>query len=365
MEKPLPPNVYTLKHKFFWGAFLNIARHNAFITICHINEQLGLKIPSNDDKIADVVCGTWNNILNNDHDLLKKSQLTELILKHFPFLAAMCYHPPKKEGKKKGSQKEQQKEKENEAQSQAEALNPSELIKALETLVNQLHNLRNYYSHYKHKKPDAEKDIFKHLYKAFDASLRMVKEDYKAHFTVNLTRDFAHLNRKGKNKQDNPKFDRYRFEKDGFFTESGLLFFTNLFLDKRDAYWMLKKVSGFKASHKQSEKMTTEVFCRSRILLPKLRLESRYDHNQMLLDMLSELSRCPKLLYEKLSEENKKHFQVEADGFLDEIEEEQNPFKDALIRHQDRFPYFALRYLDLNESFKSINSLCILNNTDF
>ncbi|MCO7355808.1 type VI-B CRISPR-associated RNA-guided ribonuclease Cas13b [Riemerella anatipestifer] len=358
MEKPLPPNVYTLKHKFFWGAFLNIARHNAFITICHINEQLGLTTPPNDDKIADVVCGTWNNILNNDHDLLKKSQLTELILKHFPFLAAMCYHPPKKEGKKKGSQKEQQKEKEkekeNEAQSQAEALNPSELIKVLKTIVKQLRTLRNYYSHHSHKKPDTEKDIFKHLYKAFDASLRMVKEDYKAHFTVNLTRDFAHLNRKGKNKQDNPKFDRYRFEKDGFFTESGLLFFTNLFLDKRDAYWMLKKVSGFKASHKQSEKMTTEVFCRSRILLPKLRLESRYDHNQMLLDMLSELSRCPKLLYEKLSEEDKKCFQVEADGFLDEIEEEQNPFKDTLIRHQDRFPYFALRYLDLNELFTSI-----------
>ncbi|WPC15471.1 hypothetical protein LEQ04_00260 [Riemerella anatipestifer] len=142
------------------GAFLNIARHNAFITICHINEQLGLTTPPNDDKIADVVCGTWNNILNNDHDLLKKSQLTELILKHFPFLAAMCYHPPKKEGKKKGSQKEQQKEKENEAQSQAEALNPSELIKALKTLVKQLRTLRNYYSHYKHKKPDAEKDIF-------------------------------------------------------------------------------------------------------------------------------------------------------------------------------------------------------------
>ncbi|WPC12689.1 hypothetical protein LEQ03_10850 [Riemerella anatipestifer] len=115
------------------------------------------------------------------------------------------------------------------------------MIKALKTLVKQLRTLRNYYSHYKHKKPDAEKDIFKHLYKAFDASLRMVKEDYKAHFTVNLTQDFAHLNRKGKNKQDNPKFDRYRFEKDGFFTESGLLFFTNLFLDKRDAYWMLKK----------------------------------------------------------------------------------------------------------------------------
>ncbi|WPC12690.1 hypothetical protein LEQ03_10855 [Riemerella anatipestifer] len=111
MEKPLPPNVYTLKHKFFWGAFLNIARHNAFITICHINEQLGLTTPPNDDKIADVVCGTWNNILNNDHDLLKKSQLTELILKHFPFLAAMCYHPPKKEGKRKVAKKSSRKRK--------------------------------------------------------------------------------------------------------------------------------------------------------------------------------------------------------------------------------------------------------------
>ena len=100
--------------------------------------------------------------------------------------------------------------------------------------------------------------------------------------------------------------------------------------------------------------MTHEVFCRSRMLLPKLRLESTQTQDWILLDMLNELIRCPKSLYERLQGADRKKFNVPFDPADEDYDAEQEPFKNTLVRHQDRFPYFALRYFDYNEIFTNL-----------
>ena len=40
-DKKTKESTYTLDNKHFWAAFLNLARHNVYITVNHINKILG------------------------------------------------------------------------------------------------------------------------------------------------------------------------------------------------------------------------------------------------------------------------------------------------------------------------------------
>ena len=325
---------YTLNDKHFWAAFLNLARHNVYITVNHINKTLG-EGEINRDGYETTLENTWNEI----KDINKKAQLRELIIKHFPFLEAATYQQRSTDSTKQKEEK------------QAEAQSLESLKHCLFPFLKKLQKSRDHYSHYKHSKslerPKFEEDLQKKMYNIFDVSIRLVKEDYKHNTDINLKEDFKHLNRTGKFK--------YSFaDNKGNITESGLLFFISLFLEKKDTIWMQKKLKGFKDSREKYQKMTNEVFCRSRILLPKLRLESTQTQDWILLDMLNELIRCPKSLYERLREKERKEFKVPIEIADEDYDAEQEPFRNTLVRHQDRFPYFALRYFDYNEIFKSL-----------
>ena len=325
---------YTLNDKHFWAAFLNLARHNVYITVNHINKTLG-EGEINRDGYETTLENTWNEI----KDINKKARLRELIIKHFPFLEAATYQQRSTDSTKQKEEK------------QAEAQSLESLKHCLFPFLKKLQKSRDHYSHYKHSKslerPKFEEDLQKKMYNIFDVSIRLVKEDYEHNTDINLKEDFKHLNRTGKFK--------YSFaDNKGNITESGLLFFISLFLEKKDAIWMQKKLKGFKDNREKYQKMTNEVFCRSRILLPKLRLESTQTQDWILLDMLNELIRCPKSLYERLREKERKEFKVPFDSIDEDYDAEQEPFRNTLVRHQDRFPYFALRYFDYNEIFKNL-----------
>ena len=325
---------YTLNDKHFWAAFLNLARHNVYITVNHINKTLG-EGDINRDGYETTLENTWNEI----KDINKKARLRELIIKHFPFLEAATYQQRSTDSTKQKEEK------------QAEAQSLESLKHCLFPFLKKLQKSRDHYSHYKHSKslerPKFEEDLQKKMYNIFNVSIRLVKEDYKHNTDINLKEDFKHLNRTGKFK--------YSFaDNKGNITESGLLFFISLFLEKKDAIWMQKKLKGFKDNREKYQKMTNEVFCRSRILLPKLRLESTQTQDWILLDMLNELIRCPKSLYERLREKERKEFKVPIEIADEDYDAEQEPFRNTLVRHQDRFPYFALRYFDYNEIFTNL-----------
>lgn len=327
---------YELKDKHFWAAFLNLARHNVYITVNHINKILE-EGEINRDGYETTLKNSWNEI----KDINKKDRLSKLIIKHFPFLEAATYRLNPTDTTKQKEEK------------QAEAQSLESLKKSFFVFIYKLRDLRNHYSHYKHSKslerPKFEEGLQKKMYNIFNASIRLVKEDYQYNKNINPKKDFKHLNRKRKG-----KFYYSFADNEGNITESGLLFFVSLFLEKKDAIWVQKKLEGFKCSNESYQKMTNEVFCRSRMLLPKLRLESTQTQDWILLDMLNELIRCPKSLYERLQGKYRKKFNVPFDPADEDYDAEQEPFKNTLVRHQDRFPYFALRYFDYNEIFTNL-----------
>lgn len=325
---------YTLNDKHFWAAFLNLARHNVYITINHINKLLEIRQIDNDEKVLDIKA-LWQKV---DKDINQKARLRELMIKHFPFLEFAIYN-----NNKDGKQEEKQ----------AKAQSFESLKDCLFLFLKKLQESRNYYSHYKYsessQEPKLEKELRKKMYNIFDASIRLVKEDYQYNKDIDPEKDFKHLERK-------EDFNYLFTDKDnkGKITKNGLLFFVSLFLEKKDAIWMQQKLRGFKDNRGNKEKMTHEVFCRSRMLLPKIRLESTQTQDWILLDMLNELIRCPKSLYERLQGAYREKFKVPFDSIDEDYDAEQEPFRNTLVRHQDRFPYFALRYFDYNEIFKNL-----------
>ena len=335
---------YTLNDKHFWAAFLNLARHNVYITVNHINKTLELKNKKNQEIIIDndqdilAIKTHWAKV---NGDLNKTDRLRELMIKHFPFLEAAIYSNNKED-------KEEVKE-----EKQAKAQSFKSLKDCLFLFLEKLQEARNYYSHYKYsessKEPEFEEGLLEKMYNTFDASIRLVKEDYQYNKDIDPEKDFKHLERK-------EDFNYLFTDKDnkGKITKNGLLFFVSLFLEKKDAIWMQQKLRGFKDNRGNKEKMTHEVFCRSRMLLPKIRLESTQTQDWILLDMLNELIRCPKSLYERLQGAYREKFKVPFDSIDEDYDAEQEPFRNTLVRHQDRFPYFALRYFDYNEIFTNL-----------
>ena len=343
-DKKTKESTNMLDNKHFWAAFLNLARHNVYITVNHINKILELKNKKDQDIIIDndqdilAIKTHWEKV---DGDLNKTERLRELMTKHFPFLETAIYT------KNKEDKEEVKQEK------QAKAQSFDSLKHCLFLFLEKLQEARNYYSHYKYsestKEPMLEKELLKKMYNIFDDNIQLVIQDYQHNKDINPDEDFKHLDR---TEEDfNYYFTR---NKKGNITTSGLLFFVSLFLEKKDAIWMQQKLRGFKDNRESKKKMTHEIFCRSRMLLPKLRLESTQTQDWILLDMLNELIRCPKSLYERLQGEYRKKFKVPFDPADEDYDAEQEPFKNTLVRHQDRFPYFALRYFDYNEIFTNL-----------
>lgn len=364
-ERPYNGTYYTLEDKHFWAAFLNLARHNAYITLTHIDRQLAYsKADITNDQDVLSFKALWKNF---DNDLERKSRLRSLILKHFSFLEGAAYGKKLFESKSSGNKSSKNKEltKKEKEELQANALSLDNLKSILFDFLQKLKDFRNYYSHYRHsgssELPLFAGNMLQRLYNVFDVSVQRVKRDHEHNDEVDPHYHFNHLVRKGKKDRyghnDNPSFKHHFVDGEGMVTEAGLLFFVSLFLEKRDAIWMQKKIRGFKGGTEPYEQMTNEVFCRSRISLPKLKLESLRTDDWMLLDMLNELVRCPRSLYDRLREDDRACFRVPVDILPDEDDTDgggEDPFKNTLVRHQDRFPYFALRYFDLKKVFTSL-----------
>lgn len=387
-QNSLPSNpTDILEDKPFWAAFFNLARHNVYLTVNHINKLLDLKKLYDEDKheeiferedILNISDDVMNDVNSNgkkrkldikkiwddlDTDLTRKYLLRELILKHFPFIQPAIIGAQTKERTTIDKDKRSTSTSNDSLKQTGEGdindpLSLSNVKSMFFCLLQMLEQLRNYYSHVKHSKsatmPNFDEDLLNWMRYIFIDSVNKVKEDYSSNSVIDPNTCFSHLIYK--DKQGKIKPCRYPFtSKDGSINAFGLLFFVSLFLEKQDSIWMQKKIPGFKKASENYMKMTNEVFCRNHILLPKMRLETVYDKDWMLLDMLNEVVRCPLSLYKRLAPADQNKFKVpEKSSDNANRQEDDNPFSRILVRHQNRFPYFALRFFDLNEVFTTL-----------
>lgn len=143
-------------------------------------------------------------------------------------------------------------------------------------------------------------------------------------------------------------------------TTHGLVFLVCMFLEREHAFQFIGKITGLKGTQFASFIAVREVIMAFCIRLPHDRFVSENPRQALILDIINELNRCPETLYQAISDEDKKQFRPNLDieqankilknsisKQLDEMEYDQ--YIENLIRkvrHSNRFPYFALRYID-------------------
>ncbi|WP_212906737.1 type VI-B CRISPR-associated RNA-guided ribonuclease Cas13b, partial [Capnocytophaga stomatis] len=183
-------------------------------------------------------------------------------------------------------------------------------------------------------------------------------------------------------------------------SKNGVVFLLSLFLTKQEIYAFKSKIAGFKAtvideatvseatvSHRKNSicfMATHEIF--SHLAYKKLKRKVRtaeinysegenaeqlsvYAKETLMMQMLDELSKVPDVVYQNLSEDVQKTFIEDWNEYLKEnngdvgtMEEEQVIHPVIRKRYEDKFNYFAIRFLDEFAQFPTLRFQVHLGN---
>ncbi|MBS1626008.1 MAG: type VI-B CRISPR-associated RNA-guided ribonuclease Cas13b [Bacteroidetes bacterium] len=224
-------------------------------------------------------------------------------------------------------------------------------LNLLGSLLKVLHEIRNYTSHYwsdTSELNEHNKEVGAILDLLFErAKLRLKEEPY--HFRED---DLTHLS--------NSEIYTW-IDKGGNLSEKAVAFILCLFLRGREANDFIRKLTGFKRSSESWAKASVVAFTLYGCKLPKPAFISQNTHDSILLDALTELTRCPREVYAILKDEVKEKFQHSViPSKEDEMEGVEERHLVTAIRHEDRFPYFALRYMDILGGFSKLKFMIVV-----
>ncbi|CAM3846842.1 MULTISPECIES: type VI-B CRISPR-associated RNA-guided ribonuclease Cas13b [Flavobacterium] len=335
----------------YFGAYLNMARHNVFLIINHLTETFKhLDFPpiEDDENIIDS-----NHILANIFDSSQRLFEDErnkvfnyITRRHlFPFFKIFVQDNLETEDKIN-------------KESTDITIDYDGLHFFLKKTFIELNEFRNAYTHYlaiddtgnrlnRKQKFDIQlKPIFELLFKYAP------RFSYIRNAQTQNIEDYNHILKKYQLFEDLQKNE---------FTEQGIFFFINLFLERSYATKFLKRFKGFKNETTPPFRATIQAFTTYSLRIPDVRLGNDNPKESLLMEILSELNKCPKELFNHLTDNDKKIFDPKVAGTelenvilnstnYEDINDEdlENAIKEltALKRHDDRFPYFALRFLD-------------------
>lgn len=335
---------------YYFAAYLNMARHNTFLVMTNLCSKLGKEPIKNDDDIfTNKVFGELTNPGKEDI----KQKIIKYLNHSFPFLQTIenewLYQINKKVADEKPS--------------------PNDYYNFFRELFETLKLLRNTFTHGGDiSQVTVSPEIIAYMKKIYDAAINKARERMKYEET-----DVEHLRRmrpsyvKGKKQMVENAHFHYKFDDaTGKITMQGLAFFTCLFLEAKYAYQFLGQLYGFKDTRMPKSRAILEVYREYHMRIPNQRLDSHTDKNQLFMDMLNELSRCPSELFDQLERQYQERFKVTTD--LDQSEEASEDVEvpdNTLKRHEDRFTYFAMRYLDDQKLLKRLRFMLDLGNYHF
>jgi hypothetical protein len=324
--------------KPFFASYLSMARGNAYITLHYIAERVGSRAHDDEEHLQD--SKLWQALESTEKPDVSQ-RIVKLLDAHFPFLRVMLQHD------------------ETEGKLRDEPPTHQQYADVMKMLLTHLNSYRNYYTHAEHTEPKTDRDVIYRMRTAFDAARREAKKRFSL-----TDADVEHLVRlKSEGRGANKKV----VEKEGYIysfldsenklTEKGLAYFICLFLEKDYAYEFLKKLRDFKDSRTADKQATAEVFTLYRIRIPQVRLQSDEGQIALMLDMINELKRCPAPLHDVLNPDDKKRFDTQDDAEGDEMMPQM-----AMKRKEERFSYFALRYLDETQALPTLRFQVDLGN---
>ncbi len=329
--------------KFYWGHYLNLGRHHATVILQSVVEKSQLKYNKRP---------LWESVnedsINPAHELYFKGQnssdvtltekLTEALkgkpekqryiqqelLQHFPFLYFIDIKDPKN--------------------------NWEVYWNTIGNFIELLSEYRNFGNHYDHNTLESLSDEMKNnvdaiWYKALDEMVNRDACGNKIRKNDRYATEWYGETREEREEMVAHLID-WDLTENSRLTENGLSFLVALFLEKVDVYPFLSRIVSFKPAETNMDLATRDVYAHFACRLPQPKLES----SDTKLDVLNELARCPTELWDALSDDDRQKFFFQ----LSHDSDDENPFGTSMCRsNEDRFVYFALRYLDDMEALGS------------
>ena len=336
-------NNFFKKYQPEFSAYYNMARQNAYITLQHISNIMGYKEgEGKESRLFEMqsVMQVTKEKPNQQIFLLKQ------LSRFFPVLRIMAECERKKGQIASGS--------------------PESIRKVLVNIFNVLNYERDRASHlsFVDERTDSEKYIEKerhvayYLNHCYTVAARTIKTRFGKEtkdmeiFTkerYKFTTEFVD-GKKTKKAEINYNFPFSMMDKDKRLTDLGRVFLISLFIEKRyasiffDSLQTNNKSDIYKNLNEEQKSLLREIFSAFRIRLPKERLGNERSDILLALDMLNELKKAPQELFEHLKPEDQDKFRIKS-ATGDDI---------LLRRSEDRFHFFAMRYIDEKRLFNNI-----------
>lgn len=366
-----------LKLQSYFTGYLNMARQNCCIVLTHISKSLGFKT-------GDIIDTTLSTapILGDKGLLSKKKEISDLIkvrlLSAFPILDPMIrYH--KKHGDLSSDYDKV-------------IIDAGDVAEMLVMMLDVLTYYRDMASHIVFNDSRMSEagfaEIEKSVANCLNYSMTVALRQVKSRFMLNES-DLKFYNRYKMVEvevEDNGRLKKVRrpyldtsqthsiCSTDGSLSFMGLVYLISQMIEKQYATMFFDALGrrfysicdtipqinvGTKENRRrrdmyvgedavrQREKQRSalrEAFSILRLRLPKERLESTRCDIALGLDILNELGKCPQELFDLLSVENQNKFRIKS-----------NIGEEVLMRrYGDRFPQFALRWLDETKKFRKL-----------
>ncbi len=319
----------------YFGAYLNLARLNIFSINNHLAEEFKITTLEEDGRIQS------GFICENNKKNFNYNWLFEKLIRLMPVVKQFDAARLPNEEQKRG---------------QAEGKNLVKMTETLKAVFKDIQEFRNDYTHYystetgDKRKLSVSQTTADFLKRSFERAVAYTKSRFESVFA---NEDFTLISQKE------------LVTKNNTITSEGLVFLASMFLDRENAFQFIGKIQGLKGTQFKSFVATREVLMAYCVRLPHDKLISDDPQKALLLDMLNELDRCPKLLYNVLDDEAKKEFRpiLTESGIENVLEnslndEEREDYLDNLeyqdyieqltvrVRHSNRFYYYAMRFID-------------------
>lgn len=387
----------TINNQELFATYLNMAENNVFIVLRDIVDRLGLaktyyKAGSQSDQPfnggnchrATILQADYLAGLPDD----KKEKLKRKLLRGFPFLVPMISTDQFYLFGKKDKRLFYANEKHNEDTSSDVTIRKEEellkknsienIAKILGMTLKVLSFYRDNASHTLAISDDQALEIIQESNRlaptldcVFKQACAVIKERFKLigntpdgnnlQFIQNARvapKDTGRKDPKGRSiKIQEPNFSYahcFYYKDNGEYTMSkmAVVFLICLFIEKSYATQFFSRISDdfYKGidKNKNYQMYMREIYSCYRIRMPKNTTNPYEDNVMLAMDMLNEITKCPKELFECLSRENQEGFEVESTAMSD------TPERILLRRSADRFPELAMKWMDGASIFNNL-----------
>ena len=387
------------------GAYANLARHNMTVTINAIMQAIGLEL-FNENNIDNAFNSSHRKILSQ-LDNIQKVNLQKRLYRHFPFFKRMKLEDENKK-----------------------SVQLNTLLEVMSDFTSCMAMIRNFYTHYHPYNSPAElanqlelkKQMGKRLQYLFENTSQMFKsnenldhesnevfaalripEDYIEEFMpgdkdyqkfetllkdpkvsrfkkqgLKLDMKTQKITKKTVRYIRNPEYQAYMMDDEKGMSDIAIIYFLCLFLEKKVSFELMEEVGlteqvKFNGENADQQLLfVKEILCMNRIRMTKTKLDSEMTDTALALDMINELRKCPKPLYEVFCKEARDEFKdastvqwekenrteavntEENTDNEDEMAAEKDTPRSTFVRWEDRFPQMALRYIDYQGLFNDI-----------